>query len=298
MPTFLNEHIKLRSNLMCITQEALKDLIASHEKKSLNAKSYKEKLPSLLSLSDEKSISIKNPWEKNVPDGSVAIHFIQGEILYGSSWWYFSTKEFLEDIETAENNPSFISHVIIVDSPGGEAYYCHEAHEIIKSLKKPSISVVNGMMASGALWIASPAKKVYAASMFDRIGSLGVMSTIYDDSEYLKKLGIRIIETYATESTLKNKMVNDILAGKPEDYISRFLDPLQVQFKADVLSARKKTDANSDVYKGDTFFSAAAKEVGLIDGIKSINACIQEAYDLGIQNNSILESTIYTLINN
>jgi len=297
MSTYLHEQIKLRSNLMCITKEGLSDLLVSLEKKSPNAKSYKEKLPALNSVYDDKSISIRNPWEKNVPDGSVAVHFIQGEILYGSSWWYFSTKEFLEDLEIAENNPSFISHVIIVDSPGGEAYFCHEANAAVKSLKKPVITVVNGMMASGALWIASSASKVYAASLFDRIGSLGTMSTIYDDSEYFKKLGVKIIDTYATESTLKNKLVENLIDGKPEEYIARFLDPLQQQFRADILGCRKKTNADSDVYKGDIFFSTAAKELGLIDGIKSVKECIQEAYDLGIQNNPILESTIYSLIN-
>lgn len=254
-------------------------------------KSYRDKL-ALSSL--RKDINVAFPWADTVDPDSVAVHHIYGTVYY-DSWWGFSTKGFAEDLRTAEERPEFIAHLLIIDSPGGEVFYCHEAAEAIRACRKPVIAVCEEMCASAAYWIASAADRLYAVSPFSEVGSIGVMARFLDDRDWYRTNGLKEIEVYASGSDLKNKVYKDAVDGKPGEYIHRFLDPVLETMLGDIRTARDSITDGSDVLRGDIYYARDAVGLGLIDGIRSMDKCLQEAHDLGADSNDIINS-IYTTL--
>ncbi len=219
-------------------------------------------------LADMSCPGLAFPSDIDIPDGSIALHPIFGIVTWASRW-YFSTEKFIANLKAAEENPAIIAHLIRIDSPGGEAFGCHEAFVAVKQLKKPCIAIIDSICASGAYWIACAADKIYASSMFSEIGSIGAMGIIRSERKWMEKQGFEEIVCYSKHSDLKNKFGRDVLDGHPEEYISRMLDPLAEQFIADVRSTRKIQDG-SEALRGQIFYAANAQSENLIDGEMSV----------------------------
>lgn len=251
-------------------------------------KSYRE------TLSVQKSsVKAEFPWSDEAEQGSVAMHYIYGTVYY-DNYWGFSTREFVDNLFIAEDRPEFVAHLLVVDSPGGEIFYCHEAVDVLRACRKPVIALCEEMCASAAYWIASAANKVYAVSPFSEVGSIGVMTRFVDGREWYRSNGFREIDVYATGSDLKNKVHNDAVDGKPEEYIHRFLDPVLEAILGDIRSSRNIPD-DSDVLRGEIYYAQDAQALGLIDGIRSVEECLQEAHDLGTKSDDIINSIYQTL---
>lgn len=238
-------------------------------------KSYQEKDESIFITSDYE--------DRSIPE-SIAIHFIDGFIAHDKNWWYCSTEQLLEDIEAAEENEKILSHVLLINSPGGESYGLEKANEKLRSLNKPILSAVRKIMASAGVYLGSGADRVYCLNKFDIVGSIGTMISYWDSKKALEQYGYRLIEAYATKSTHKNKLTNDVSEGKTEEFIKRFLDPVQEDFEKAIRLSRPNTakapeDAN--VFNGEIYYAEEAMKYGLIDGIKNIDEILQEAYNLG-----------------
>ncbi len=214
-------------------------------------------------------------------NGLVAVHYLKGMVRYSSYWWH-STQELIEDIKSADQDDKIIAHVIFCSSPGGEVFGCHEAHLAIRNCTKPVIAFCDEMMASAAYWICSAATKVYASSPYSEVGSIGVMARMLDDSGWIQQNGFKEIILYADGSDLKNKVVQDALDGKSRDYIEKVLNPLYDAITGDVSAARKEISKTPEALRGEIYYAFNAP-AGLIDGIKSFNECVEEAYALGLE---------------
>lgn len=219
-----------------------------------------------------------HPRDTDIEEGSIAYHPIFGTVYY-SSWWRFSTEDFIEDLKAAEENPAITAHLLHIDSPGGEVFYLHEAFEAVKALTKPCIALIDSCCASAAYWLACAADKIYASSIFSTVGSIGVMSTFYDDSEAMKKYGLKEIEVYSSYSDLKNKIYKDVLDGKVEEFIKTRLDPLAEQFINDVKSVRTIND-DSEALRGKIYYAMNALPEGLIDGRSTFDEVVAELKSL------------------
>ena len=219
-----------------------------------------------------------HPRDTDIEEGSIAYHPIFGTVYY-SSWWRFSTEDFIEDLKVAEENPAIAAHLLHIDSPGGEVFYLHEAFEAVKALTKPCIALIDSCCASAAYWLACAADKIYASSIFSTVGSIGVMSTFYDDSEAMKKYGLKEIEVYSSYSDLKNKIYKDVLDGKVEEFIKTRLDPLAEQFINDVKSVRTIND-DSEALRGKIYYAMNALPEGLIDGRSTFDEVVAELKSL------------------
>lgn len=208
---------------------------------------------------------------------SIASYYIEGAI-FSSSWWGFSTEDFIRDLKSADANDNINGHFIIVSSPGGDTYGLDTAFNVIRNLEKPSLVLTKEMCCSAAYYLASAAKKIFSVNRFDTIGSIGTMCIITDFRKMLETWGIKEIEIYATDSTEKNKYYRDALDGKTEDFIKNCIDPLQDEFAANVKAARPLTLNHSDagIYNGKTYYSSEALSLGLIDGIASIEEAMSE----------------------
>lgn len=207
----------------------------------------------------------------DIESGSIAYHPVFGDVHYRSSW-RFSTENFIAGLLAADENPSICAHLIHVNSPGGDAYGCHEAFGVVSKLKKPCYGVIDSLAGSAGYYLVAACDKIFAESIFSEIGCIGIMCVVYDDEKMLAEWGLKEHMYISNYTPLKNKVFNDAMKGDGEEYVKRFLDPLALQFIDDVKSVRP--DISEDALKGETYYSADAVSAGLIDGVSNINEVI------------------------
>ncbi len=268
-------------------QEFLADLFLA-EKQSF----YFDEMPTYQELCKKSAVKLAE--ENNIPltvdytdadieNEAIAYYRIKGMIMGESNWW-FSTKQFNEDIQAAEENPMIMAHFIHANSGGGDTWMLDEAWQTLMKTKKPIISIVERVAASACLYLISPSNKIYAATQNEIIGSIGTMVSFMDFMPYYEAQGVKKVEEYAHKSDLKNKKFNDLLNGDPEQFKTEELDPLQQQFEAAVRKARPKAGElpeDHPLFRGETFSTQAATDIFLIDGQKSFKEALNEAYQLG-----------------
>lgn len=225
----------------------------------------------------------------------VFYHPIAGMILSHPSFYYdwgygwremFSTTGFLNNLKAADALPNVLAHFLHINSGGGIAWLLDVAAAAMRECKKPIYAFIEYQCCSAAYYLASQATVIKAFTRNDTIGSIGTMISGINLDGYYEQLGIKVVEAYATRSDLKNKKENDLLDGKPEEFITTRLDPLQQQFETNVRAARPALNDLPDdhpVFRGETYFASEAVEFDLIDGIlPDLNAALWEAYDLGV----------------
>lgn len=253
--------------------------------------------------SDE--ISITTSFKKlDIPDNSIALHRIQGPIFaeYDRWGWYFSTKQFIDDLRTAEQNPQITSHMFFANSGGGEAWYLEKAFAAVSALEKPNVAFVEKRACSACEYIILPSDYIISTSINDTHGSIGVMVAFWDMIPYFEKAGFKYIEEYANQSKLKNKKFNDLRNGKAKKYKEKELDPLAEQFIAAARSGRKQLGdlpEDHDVFAGETYSAQESRPVGLIDEVNSIEFALNYTLDQGKKYKAKIEkqSKMQSLIN-
>lgn len=239
------------------------------------------------SLLDIKSVAnVPVTTEYSSPEletGTLAYYRIKG-LVTSDSPWFFSTRQFEKELLSAEANPAISCHFIHISSGGGEAWYLDRLSETMRSLGKPIYVLIDKTCGSAAYYIACHGKVVKCLTQNDTVGCIGTMVCFWDISPYLESLGFRKIEEYATISDLKNKKFNDLLTGKPEQYIREELDPLAEQFRGEVRDSRAALAAlplDHPVLRGETYSGMNAISAGLTDGLVVMTDAFQEAYALG-----------------
>lgn len=226
----------------------------------------------------------------------VAYHRISGFIGYDIE--YRNSLAVLENnIKEAELNTNTFLHFFHINSHGGEAYYNDRIAALIRSLNKPTYCLIEKNCCSAGYYIASQCDKIVASTTYDIIGSIGTMTVVYDDRQYLSNLGFKEIIIKSSKSDLKNKLHDDILDGNTQEYISRFVDPLQQQFEKDVRCRKKlsKLPVDHEIFRGQIYYAFEALNLGLIDSI-AINKESVMAEVLDLVKKSKLHTKILNFI--
>lgn len=252
-------------------------------------KTYKEYVADeVLPITAGLSIPITIDYSSNdIEPGTLAYHRIKG-LITADNWWYFSSKQFEQDLLQAEENPNITCHFLHISSGGGEAWYLDRLSETMRSLSKPIYSFVEKVCGSAAYYIGCHGTVMKALTQNDIIGCIGSMIGFWDIDPYFEALGFRKIEEYARISDLKNKKYNKLKNGEPQQFIEEELDPLAEQFCAEVRESRPalaSLELDHPALRGETFDATHAIDVGLIDGIVTFNQALAEAYELGCKWN-------------
>lgn len=237
--------------------------------------------------------------DEQLPDNSIAYHRVWGTVMADSYWW-FSSKQLAADLQAAEANPQISCHFLHINSPGGEAWYLDRLSETLRSCEKPILTFYEQMCCSAGYYIGCHGQRIYALTDNDYVGCIGTMCSFYDFEPYFAKLGIKRVEAKATNSDLKNKTFDDLRHGKDEKYVHDILDPLNIQFLAEVRSQRSRlADLPDDapVLRGETFYTPQAMEIGLADGTRTMAEAIAEAVTMGREYTDAnkLKTAIYNI---
>ena len=182
------------------------------------------------------------------------------------------TQSIEKRVSRLSNDPRVKGFIFDIDSPGGQASYLSTLHNTIKSVSKPTTAYYTGMCCSAAYYIASACDQIFANEETDIVGSIGTMISFADMREYFEKEGIKLHEVYADQSSNKNRLFKAALDGDYAQLKKEWLNPLAEEFINNVRESRNIT--SEEVFKGGTYSSSRAIELGLIDGIKTLDEVI------------------------
>ena len=185
-------------------------------------------------------------------------------------------RELLTQIDLAKD-PNIKGVLINIDSPGGEMSASVAISDAIKELStlKPIIAYASGTMASGSYYAGIGANKIYA-NRASFIGSIGVIMQTPNTEELAKKIGISTQVVKAGEfkeaGTFTRSWNSDERAA-----LQGLVDKSYELFTSDVANARG-LDLNSSKQWANArvFLAQQALNLGLIDGIMSINSAKKE----------------------
>ncbi|MCB5160333.1 signal peptide peptidase SppA [Marinomonas algarum] len=189
---------------------------------------------------------------------------------------------YVDLLNRAYQNTRLKGVVIEMNSPGGSPVHSGIIYDAIRSKQVlyPSIPVyvvVEDMAASGGYYIASAANTIYAdkASL---VGSIGVISSGFDASGLLEKVGVE----RRTFTAGRNKAFLDPFAPMTEEAKRKWqavLDETHQQFIQAVKAGRgERLTVTDDVFSGMVFTGSQAENIGLIDGLSSVNAVLANEF--------------------
>jgi protease IV len=148
----------------------------------------------------------------------------------------------LEKLKEAETDTRIVGVLFEVNSPGGAVVPSQEMYDAIAKLKakKPLVSYVRDVAASGAMYSMAPSTKI-VANRTSMVGSIGVILSSFEASDLFTLLKVKPM-------TLKTGALKD--AGNParvwndqdKAYLQDLIEKTRTQFANDVKKARNLSE--------------------------------------------------------
>ena len=198
---------------------------------------------------------------------------------------------------------------LIINSPGGSPTQSSLiAEKIIKLAKEKNKKVyafVEDVAASGGYWLACAADEIYL-DLNSIVGSIGVISPGFGFVDLIKKIGVerRVYTSGKSKSFLdpfKEEKKEDIdrLKSIQEQIHENFIEYVKSRRGLKLLSS-----AEDEIFSGLFWVGKKGVDLGLADGIGSINQIIKEKYGnkakikIIDQKKSFLQKRLSSSINN
>jgi len=179
-------------------------------------------------------------------------------------------KLLVESRERSLKNDRVKAVLLDIDSPGGSASDSDAIYRAIKTYKEkykiPVYAYVNGLCASGGMYIACAADKIYASDS-SLIGSIGViLSTALNFSQLMDKIGIQSLTLYDGKGKDSLNPLRPWVAGEDQN-IKDIIDYLYKDFVDVVTQARPNLSKEKliAVYGANVYPAPLAMEYGYID---------------------------------
>ncbi len=191
------------------------------------------------------------------------------------------TRTIAERIDIARNSPNCLGTVILSDTPGGHTdsiALLETAVELHRKSGKPIVVNVEQCCSAGLMSMCG-ATELHMSGKHSEIGSLGVMATLLDRSEALKKDGVKQHIVYSKLSPEKNAPVTDALKGDYERLQSEILDPF-AQTAIESLKKRRPQVKEETVFQGKVFYADEAIKIGLADRMATLDESIARVVEL------------------
>lgn len=190
--------------------------------------------------------------------------------------------EYVKLFRSLEENDSVRAVVLDIDSPGGSATASSYMHLAVKSLaaKKPVISFISGIGASGAYMLAAPTTRIVAIPGAI-IGSIGVISMRPLVYEAMERIGLKM---HVTKSDRLKDMGSMFREATPEEQAKEqeLIDDLYDQFLEVVAEGRgMEKERVREVATGEVYTARRCAELGLVDELGDLERAIDLAAELG-----------------
>ena len=148
-----------------------------------------------------------------------------------------------------------------IDSPGGTVLGTPELASAVAGLntRKPVYAFTSGLMASAAYWIGSQARAIYATPSA-RVGSIGVVQAVVDNSAALESSGIKV-EVFSVGKYKAMGAPGTPLTDDQRDHIRANLAETASEFHAAVLARGRAIPP--EAMEGQTFSGRQAQRHNL-----------------------------------
>ena len=217
---------------------------------------------------------------------NVAMIPIHGSLSYEKTWLgalcgMTSYQQLLEDVE--ETLSYGIKTIVLdVNSGGGEAYMAFETANAIRKRVDAAgatlITYIDGMSASAAYALTAISDEVIINPMA-QAGSIGVLIRLMDQSEYLKKEGLKPIFI----SSASSKVPFDAEGGFKKEFLEELqesVNELHTEFVNHVASYRDITPEAVNGMNAKVFNAKKAMQLGLVDKIMTQDEFAEYLADL------------------
>jgi protease-4 len=220
----------------------------------------------------------------NVPKNAIAQVRLQGEILPYSNMCVSGSDEIVNQLFKAQELSNVDATIFKINSPGGSTQAADDFREFGKYKTKPVVGLVRDGLSLGYLAAIACCDYIMLDGDFSsRVGSIGVVATLRDNTKALEDAGIKIHEIYPPESNFKNKDVQDAKNGDYKGMIKNALSPLAIAFKDYVVEKRPNLIQEPGVLNGAVYYGKEALRLGLIDGIGDSRMALQKARELAMK---------------
>ncbi len=188
------------------------------------------------------------------------------------------------DINQALNDPAVKAAVLNIDSPGGMVNGTASTADAIRAFaaQKPIAAWTDGNMTSAAQWLGAATGNVYIGNDTTQLGSIGVIGRHQDISKAESEAGIKT--TVLTAG--KYKGVGHPHAPLSAEHQAIMQDSLDYAYSAFVNSIAQDRGATvedvlANMAEGRIFNGQQAIDVGLADGMMSLDECCAMMRDQG-----------------
>ena len=164
-------------------------------------------------------------------------------------------------LRDAGERPDVRAVFLDIDSPGGTVAGTPELAAAVAALneRKPVYAFSSGLMCSAAYWVGSQARAVYATPSA-RVGSIGVMQVVVDDSAALETRGLKV-EVFAVGKYKAIGTPGTPLTEDQRELISSNLAETAAEFHAAVLARGRSIP--SEAMEGQAFTGRQAQRFNL-----------------------------------
>lgn len=218
------------------------------------------------------------------PDPTVAIVRLSGAIG-AAGRGTLNDAGMREAIERAFSKGKPAAVALEINSPGGSPTQSSMIAARIRRLADeknvPVYAFVEDVAASGGYWLACAADEIWV-DQASIVGSIGVISAGFGAHVFLARQGIeRRVYTAG-----KSKSMLDPFRPENEEDVARLkglLEQMHGLFIDHVKTSRGDKLADQDLFTGEFWIGAAAKELGLVDGIGHIAPVMKEKFGDKVQ---------------
>ncbi len=205
-----------------------------------------------------------------LPVDSIAVITLTGVLYSWESEWV------IKQIEAAELNPNICGVVFVIDGPGGMVSHLDMAAAAVENCKKPTATVVTGVMASAHFWLGTASDRTFIASPLCEVGSVGVVITHYSFKRFFEQAGIDYREIYPDTADLKNKETRALVDNNDESLIKARAEKIHKIFAETV--ARNlgiSYDPELPLFRGEMFDGTEAVAAGYIDEFGGLSDAVK-----------------------
>lgn len=198
----------------------------------------------------------------------IKIHGVIGDLKGVSSE---TMKNILIDSRSGMLSNNRVKGILLhINSPGGDAFDSDDIYRMLKVYKEkyhvPVFAYVEGLCASGGMYIASSADQIFASPP-SVIGSIGViMGPFFNVAQAMEKVGV---ESKTLTAGLDKDMLNPFRSWKTgeDESLKAVLASMYNRFVQVVTENRPKVDKNKLLaeYGAQVFDGASAQLIGYID---------------------------------
>lgn len=190
-------------------------------------------------------------------------------MLFGGT----SIDKILAQLNEAANNEKIKAIILDINSPGGEVDGVPELAEQIRNIrsKKPVISYVNYIGASGAYWIATAASEIIIQEAAS-VGSIGVYAE-FDGGRDEDDQTVQVV------SSQSPKKIADVTTSAGLIQVQKHIDKLAEIFIENVAKNRSVSieKVKADFGQGDILTGIDAVNAGMADQVGNFNTAFEKA---------------------